>query len=184
MNRLMDNLANVLTMTRLALLPFMVVLFYLPFEWAAWLCLFLFIIGSVTDFLDGWVARKFNQVSEFGKFMDPISDKIFVITTLLMLVSADRINDFMVLAVLIIIMREFLVSGIREYLGPKNVKLPVTNLAKWKTTAQMIATGCLIIAPYDFYADMLGKILLLIAAILTVMTGWKYLQSGLNHIKT
>lgn len=181
---LMNNLANILTITRLALLPFMIVLFYLPFKWAAVLCLILFIVGSLTDFLDGWVARKLDQVSEFGKFMDPISDKIFVVTTLLMLVSVERIGGLYVLAVVIIIMREFMVSGIREYLGPKNIKLPVTNLAKWKTTSQMIATACLIVAPYDAYADAAGKILLLIAAILTLITGWKYLQSGLKHIKT
>ena len=75
----MKNLANILTITRLALLPFMIVLFYLPFNWAAWLCLVLFTIGALTDFFDGWVARKFNQISEFGKLMDPIADKVFVI---------------------------------------------------------------------------------------------------------
>ena len=101
----------------------------------------LYIIGAATDWLDGWVARRYNQISEFGKFMDPISDKIFVVTVLMMLVATHRIEHFLVLAVIIILIREFLVSGIREFLGPKGISLPVTPLAKWKTAAQMTATG-------------------------------------------
>ncbi len=176
------NLANLLTMTRLVLLPFIIVLFYLPFDWAAWTCLGLFIVGSVTDFLDGWVARRFDQVTEFGKFMDPISDKIFVVTILLMLIAVDRIEGIFVMAVIIILMREFLVSGLREFLGPKDVKLPVTQLAKWKTTIQMVATACLIIAPLSLTAAIVGKIGIIVAAAITAWTGWKYLQAGMEHI--
>ena len=108
----MKNLANILTLTRLALLPFIIVLFFLPFEWAAWLCLGLYVVGAVTDFLDGWVARTFNQISEFGKFMDPIADKIFVSTILLLLIGSDRIEGPYIVAVIIILAREFLVSGL------------------------------------------------------------------------
>lgn len=178
----MMNLANILTLLRLILLPFMVVLFFLPFEWAAWWCLGLYALGSATDFMDGWVARKFNQVSEFGKFMDPISDKIFVVTIMLMLVAVNRIEGLMVLAVVVIIVREFLVSGLREFLGPKNIKMPVTPLAKWKTATQMLALGFLIIGPFAAAAMMAGNLLLLLAAVLTAVTGWNYLKAALPHI--
>lgn len=179
----MDNLANALTITRLILLPFMVALFFLPWEWAAWTCLLLYIIGAATDFLDGWVARKYNQISEFGIFLDPISDKIFVITILLMLVAVGRLEHGWVMSVVIIIVREFLVSGMREYLGPRGIKLPVTNLAKWKTACQMLATGMLIVGPYAPYMLEAGRLLLAGAALITVITGWQYVQTGLAAIK-
>jgi CDP-diacylglycerol--glycerol-3-phosphate 3-phosphatidyltransferase len=178
----MNNLANILTMTRLALLPIMIILFFIPTQWAAWACLIVYVIGSLTDFLDGWVARKFNQITDFGKFMDPISDKIFVVTILLMLVAVDRISGISVLAVVVIIAREFLVSGIREFLGPKNIKLPVTQLAKWKTAAQMVATSLLILASFSPTAKILGSICLFAAAALTIITGWNYLKSSMKHI--
>lgn len=179
----MKNLANILTLTRLILLPPMIVLFFIPFSWAAWACLVLYIIGAATDFLDGWVARKFNQVSEFGALMDPITDKIFVVTILLMLVAVERIDHIWVLGVVIIIVREFTVSGLREYLGGKDIKLPVTKLAKWKTALQMIATGILIVGPFFWGGQMLGQILLTAASILTLVTGWNYLKTALDHMR-
>lgn len=179
----MNNLANILTIARLALLLPMIALFFMPFETAALICLALYVVGAISDFLDGWVARKFNQQSEFGAMMDPISDKIFVITIMLMLVATSRIDGLMVLAVVVIIVREFTVSGLREYLGPRNVKLPVTNLAKWKTAFQMIALGLLIISPFYFWAAISGNIALLAAAAITLYTGWGYLKTGLDHLK-
>ena len=179
----MKNLANILTLTRLALLPPMIVLFFVPFSWAAWLCLAFYIIGAATDWLDGWVARKFNQISEFGTLMDPITDKIFVVTILLMLVATERIEGLWVLSVVVIIVREFMVSGLREYLGDKNIKLPVTNLAKWKTTLQMIATGILIIGPYFPGGQIFGQLTLTGASVLTLVTGWGYLKTALDHMR-
>lgn len=179
----MWNLANILTLLRLVLLPFIILLFFIPAAWAAWTCLALYAIGAITDWLDGWVARKYNQISDFGVFMDPISDKIFVVTILLMLVAVDRVAGIWVLAVIIILMREFLVAGLREFLGPKGVKLPVMKLAKWKTAVQMVATGILIVAPFVTGGYVLGLAGLSAAAILTVLTGWKYLQTGWPHIK-
>jgi len=179
----MMNLANILTIIRLALLPVIILLFFIPSVTAAWICLSLYIIGAVTDFLDGWVARKYNQITPFGTFLDPISDKIFVITILLMLVAVNTISHVWVLAVIVILMREFLVSGLREFLGPQGLKLPVTNLAKWKTTVQMVATGLLIMAPYFAWANVLGLAGLLIAATLTAMTGWIYLRGSWEHIR-
>jgi len=179
----MMNLANILSLARLALLPFIIILFFLPYQWAAWLCLVLYIIGAVTDFADGWVARKFNQVTEFGKFIDPISDKIFVVTILLMLVAADRITGVFVLAVVVILVREFVVAGLREFLGSKEIKMPVTQLAKWKTAIQMISSGLLIIAPYNALAAIVGLSGLCVAAAITAWTGCDYFKSALVHLK-
>lgn len=178
----MLNLPNILTLSRLALLPFMVVLFFLPFEWAAWTCLALYILGAASDGLDGWIARRWGQITEFGTMIDPISDKIFVVTVMLMLVATDRIQGMMVLTVVIIIVREFAVSGLREFLGPRGVALPVSKLAKWKTALQMIALGLLIVGPYVALGMIAGNLLLLGATALTVATGWTYLKTGLAHI--
>ena len=183
----MKNLANILTLTRLALLPFIIILLFMPdsWTWAAWTCLVLYIIGALTDYLDGWVARKFDQVSEFGRFLDPIADKIFVVAILVMLVEAGRVAPLGVIAVIIILVREFTVAGLREFLGPKDIKLPVTNLAKWKTTVQMIATGILIVSPATpLYIDLIGLACLCGAAVLTVMTGWNYLKTAMTHMKS
>lgn len=178
-----SNLANILTMTRLALLPVIIVLFFVPFEWAAWGALGLYIVGAVTDGLDGWVARKFNQISDFGTLMDPISDKIYVVVLLLLLIAFDRVPEIFVLAVIAILTREFLVSGLREFLGPRGVSLPVTNLAKWKTATQMVSIGLLIVGPFVLWAQWLGIALLLAATILTVITGWDYVKTGINHLR-
>lgn len=176
------NLANMLTLARLAILPVIVLLMFIPAAWAAAVALTLYILGAVTDWLDGWVARKYDQVSEFGTFLDPISDKIYVVTIMLMLVATDRIAGVFVLLVIIILMREFLVAGLREYLGPKGVKIPVSDLAKWKTATQMASLGFLIIAPYMFGGGFIGIILLLAATAITVYTGWDYLKVALEHM--
>lgn len=180
---MLGNIPNILTIARLILLLPMITLFFMPFHWAAWTCLGLYAFGAITDFLDGWIARKFSMQSEFGAMMDPISDKIFVVTIMLMLVATGRIDGLMVLSVVVIIVREFTVSGLREYLGPKSVKMPVTPLAKWKTALQMLALGLLIIGPVNLWALWLGNLALLGAAGLTVYTGWKYLKTGLDHLK-
>lgn len=179
----MWNIPNILTIFRLLLLPPLVALFFLPFEWAAWTCLTLYMIGALTDFLDGWIARRFHMTSEFGAMMDPIADKIFVVTIMLMLVAVGRIEGLMVMAIVVIVVREFLVSGIREFLGPKKIKMPVSRLAKWKTALQMLSLGFLIMAPFSVLAKFAGGLLLLLAAVLTLITGWGYLKTGLDHIK-
>ncbi|PJB69529.1 MAG: CDP-diacylglycerol--glycerol-3-phosphate 3-phosphatidyltransferase [Alphaproteobacteria bacterium CG_4_9_14_3_um_filter_47_13] len=180
------NLANKLTLTRLALLPFIIILLFLPehWAWAAWTCLVLYIIGALTDFLDGWVARKFDQVTEFGKLFDPIADKIFVVAILVMLIESGRVEWIGTLAILVILVREFTISGLREFLGGHDIKLPVTSLAKWKTATQMLATGLLIISPVTpLYIDLFGLGCLIAAASLTALTGWHYLQGALEHFK-
>lgn len=178
----MKNIANILTVTRIILLPFIILLLFVKAPWASWTVLALYIIGALTDWLDGWVARRYNQISALGTFLDPISDKIFVVTILLMLIATGRIQDMMVLPVIIILVREFLVAGLREFLGPKGIKLPVTALAKWKTAIQMTATGMLVIEPVSVAAEWSGNILLWGAAILTMMTGWTYIKTAWKHV--
>ncbi len=178
----MDNLANILTVARLALLPPIILLLFIDKPWAAWSVLALYSAGAITDWLDGFIARRWNQVSDFGRFMDPISDKIFVVSMMVMLIATHRIEGVTIVAVIIILAREFMVSGMREYLGPKNIQLPVTGLAKWKTTVQMIATGLLILEPVSMTASYTGLGLLWIATILTVATGWSYVSEGWKYL--
>lgn len=179
---MINNLANILTVTRVLLLPFIVVLLFLPFHWAAWTCLALYGVAAITDFLDGWVARRFDQVTAFGRFLDPIADKIFVVTILLMLVAVDRVTGVSVIPVIAILAREFAVSGLREFLGPKNVVIHVSPLAKWKTALQMLSTGFLIVGAVHSGYQTTGLILLWAAAVLTVYTGAQYLRGGLKHL--
>ncbi len=186
MNILKNNIANILTIARILLLPLIVALFYAEESWgapAAWLCLFIYIIAAITDFFDGYVARKLNQISAFGTFLDPISDKIFVSTLMILLVAFGRIEDSWIILVILIFAREFLVSGLREFLGPKNIKVPVTMLAKWKTTVQMLSLGFLILGPHAPYALDLGLVLLFLATILTLITGLSYMIVGIKHMK-
>lgn len=181
---------NILTISRILLLPFMLACFFLEAQFgasynhlASWVCLGIYVLAAMTDFLDGWVARKFNQISAFGTFLDPISDKIFVACLLVLLVGFGRLDGVWIIPVLLILFREFLISGLREFLGPHNVKLPVTQLAKWKTTLQMLSLGFLVIAPAVPLALEIGRYSLLAAAVLTLVTGWGYVKAGLEVMK-
>lgn len=179
----MWTLPNILTMGRIIVLPFMLLCFLYESAAVTWVCFGLYTLAALTDFFDGWAARKFNQVSAFGTFLDPISDKIFVGCLLVMLVGFGRLEDLWIIPVLAILFREFLISGLREFLGPHDVKLPVTNLAKWKTTLQMIALGFLILAPVLPYVGVIGQWSLMGAAILTIITGWGYVKAGWAFMK-
>ncbi len=182
----MLNIPNILTIARIILLPFMMSLFFLESTYGAvatWACFALYVIAALTDFLDGFLARKLNQISAFGTFLDPISDKIFVGCLLVLLVGFGRLEGLWMIPVMLILFREFLISGLREFLGPQNIKLPVTNLAKWKTTLQMLSLGVLVLAPVMPYALEIGQWSLLAASILTLITGWGYLKAGLEVMK-
>ncbi len=173
-------------MARILILPLIVACFFLEADigpMATWICFILYVVASVTDFLDGWAARKFNQVSPFGTFLDPISDKIFVASLLVLLVAFDRLDGLWLIPVLLIFFREFLISGLREFLGPHDVKMPVTNLAKWKTTLQMLSLGFLILGPTLPYVLEIGQWSLFAAAILTLITGWGYFKAGMDVIR-
>ncbi|MFP4097283.1 MAG: CDP-diacylglycerol--glycerol-3-phosphate 3-phosphatidyltransferase [Alphaproteobacteria bacterium] len=187
MDMIKNNIANVLTIVRMLMLPVMVGLFYLETSLGAlavWLCFTLYVVAAVTDYLDGYLARRLNQTSAFGTFLDPISDKIMVGCILVMLIATDRIGVLGVVLALLIFTREFLVSGLREYLGPKDIKMPVMKIAKWKTTVQMVACGILILSGLVPYAYEGGMLVLVIATVLTVWTGAVYLQTGFSAMRT
>lgn len=180
-----DTLPNILTLARIAVLPVIVILFYLPYDWAAWTIFVLFAMAAVTDYLDGYFARSLNSVSDVGKFLDPIADKLLVGVVLFMLAGQGTLGPVGLLAAVIIFIREITIAGLREYLGPRDIKVPVMPLAKWKTTAQLAAIGLLIIAPtlpMNTASILIGEGLLIIAAALTLITGWGYLKVGLRHM--
>lgn len=182
----MLNLANILTMSRIAAIPLIVGLLPLHAPIWHWLALLLFVLACVTDWFDGYVARRLHQVSALGRFLDPIADKLVVAAVLLILVAVRNIDGWAILAALVILCREILVSGLREFLAELRVGVPVSMLAKWKTTVQMVALGFLIVAKSDsevpINAMLIGEILLWIAAALTLVTGYDYLMIGLKHM--
>jgi len=181
------NLANILTYGRLLAVPAVVTCLYWPTEnWVRWLALGLFITAGVTDFLDGWVARAWSQQSAIGRMLDPIADKVLVAASLLMLVADHTIEGWSLIAAIIILCREILVSGLREFLAELRVSVPVSTVAKWKTTLQLVAIGFLIAGPAGDAVlpatTAIGIALLWLAAILTLYTGWDYLKAGIRHL--
>ena len=180
------TLPNILTGLRIALIPPLMGLFFVPAAWAAWVATLLFIAAAVTDFFDGYLARRRQAVSVWGQLFDPIADKMLVAATLFALVAFDRVTGVHVLAAVIILLREILISGLREFLAGANAKgVPVTGLAKWKTTVQMVAIAILILghaAPGGAVVMTIGIAGLWLAAALTVITGWQYMVGGLQQI--
>lgn len=180
------NLPNYLTLFRIAVIPVVVGLFYFKNEWGFFIAALCFLLACITDFLDGYVARAYQQTTQFGSFLDPIADKLLVASTILLLVGFDRIKGLSLLPAIIILCREILVSGLREFLAQTQASMPVTTLAKWKTTLQMGALGILIASPPSddplSFAG-LGIAGLWIAAFLTLKTGYDYLRASLKHIK-
>jgi len=179
------TLANQLTVSRILLIPLILLLLALPYGWAAWSAWFFFTIASVTDFLDGYLARRDNQVSKIGQFLDPIADKLLVSAVLLLLVNNGKIDGLSILPALVILLREVAVSGLREFLAGLSVSVPVSQLAKWKTTIQLVALGFLIVgsenAPWWVPATLIGDLLLWVAGVLTVITGYDYWRASLRH---
>lgn len=179
------SLPNLLTIGRIAAIPVIVGLFYVPGDWAAWTACALFTAAAVTDYLDGYLARASGQVSAVGRFLDPIADKLLVAAVLFMLAAMDRLSAVSLLPAVVILMREVLVSGLREYLAEVQVGVPVSHLAKWKTALQLVALGVLIVGdhgPAALPVRLIGETLLWGAALLTIVTGWDYLRSGVRHM--
>lgn len=182
---MLTSLPNLLTLSRIVVIPVVVGLFYVPEAWAAYTACGLFAAACITDYFDGYLARAWEQESVIGKFLDPIADKLLVAATLIMLVAFTRLTGLSVLAAVVILLREVLVSGLREYLAGLNVGVPVTWLAKWKTTIQMVALGFLIVGdfgPAHIPVTAIGTAGLWAAAILTFVTGWDYMRAGLKHM--
>jgi cardiolipin synthase (CMP-forming) len=178
---------TILTLFRIVLIPALIVLFYLPGDTARWAALAVFIVAGATDWLDGYLARITNATSRLGEMLDPIADKLIVAAALVLLVWDRTIEHYALIPALVIIGREILVSGLREYLAGAQVKLRVSRIAKWKTVLQ-IAAICVLIGAKPVEAAFpdivwIGTLGLWIAAIATVYTGWAYLRASLTHIE-
>jgi cardiolipin synthase (CMP-forming) len=185
------NLPNMLTYGRIIAVPMIVFCFFIEgqlksSDWARWVSLSIFVVASITDYLDGYLARAWQQQSNIGRMLDPIADKLLVASCLLLLAADGTIAGWTLWAAIIILCREILVSGLREYLADLKVSVPVTQLAKWKTTIQMVAVGFLLagtagdkILPYT---SQMGITLLWVAAVLTLYTGYDYFRAGVRHI--
>ena len=181
------SLPNILTYARVAAVPLVAGFLFWPDEaWTRWTALAIFIAAAVTDFFDGYLARAWSQQSSLGRMLDPIADKLLVSSVILMLAANQTIAGATLLAGLVILCREILVSGLREYLAELRVPVPVTAVAKWKTTVQLVALGFLIAGPAGEAAApgsvMTGIVLLWIAAILTLYTGWDYMKASYDHV--
>ncbi len=184
---------NLLTYGRLAAVPVLVACFYVEGYAGRWLSLMVFLAATVSDFLDGYLARAWQQQSAIGRMLDPIADKVLVATALLLLVSDRTIGDWSLLAAIVIMVREILVSGLREFLAEVQVSVPVSRLAKWKTTMQLVAISFLLLGPagdrvlHYYFVDLglatyIGLLLLWISALITIYTGYDYLRAGLRHL--
>ena len=183
------KIPNYLTIGRIIIVPIFVLTFYLPGFYGDIIPFSLFVIASFTDFLDGLLARMYKEESKLGELLDPIADKIIVATALILLVMDGTIKNFEVIAAIIILTREILISGLREFLAKGKVNMPVSGLSKLKTFLQMFAisilllgqTGNKLINFQDYNAQTIGIIILCLSAFLTLYTGYDYLRKGIDH---
>ena len=187
----MLSLPNLLTLSRIFAVPLLVFLLWRPTPIDYAITFVLYCMVGITDYFDGYLARAQGKISRLGQFLDPIADKIMVAGVLMMLISSRKANPvpeidgLHIIAALIILLREIIVSGLREFLAPLNVSVPVSALAKWKTTLQLVALGALILSgafPADEWVHVTGLACLWAAAALTLITGYDYLRVGLKHM--
>lgn len=181
------NLPNLLTYGRMVAVPAVAGCLFAPDDFRMrWLALAIFTVAGITDFFDGYLARAWNQQSSLGRMLDPIADKLLVAASLLMLVADGSVTSWSIWAAIVILCREILVSGLREFLAELRVSVPVTKVAKWKTTAQLAAIGFLIAGPAGERVLpgtlVIGLVLLWIAAVLTLYTGWDYMKAGFRPV--
>jgi len=183
------NGPNIFTVTRIAIIPLIVGVFFMENPTGQWIACALFTLASITDYIDGYLARANNQTSSFGAFLDPVADKLLIVSTLFMITGFGQISGDTIIPAMLIVLRELLVSGLREFLAGLSRKIPVSRLAKWKTVVQMVAICLLIIGdaahpfiPEVFPVRLIGEIGLWIAAIITLITGYDYLRASLRYI--
>ena len=184
------KIPNILTIGRIIIVPFFVISFFLPGFYGEIIPFLLFILASFTDFLDGLLARLYKEESKLGELLDPIADKIIVSTALILLVMNETIQNYEVIAAIIILTREILISGLREFLADVQIKIPVSGLAKSKTFIQMFSiailltgeTGNKIINFENYNAQTIGIVLLWLSAFLTLYTAYDYVHKGINRI--
>ena len=183
------QIPNILTIGRIIIVPIFVISFFLPGWFGDLIPFFLFVLASFTDYLDGLLARLFKEESNLGELLDPIADKIIVAAALILLVMNNTIKNYEVIAAIIILTREILISGLREFLAKVSISMPVTGLSKLKTFLQMLSISILltgesgnkIINFQDYNAQTIGIILLWLSAFLTLYTGYDYLIKGIDH---
>ncbi|OLP58771.1 CDP-diacylglycerol--glycerol-3-phosphate 3-phosphatidyltransferase [Xaviernesmea oryzae] len=189
--KLVYSIPNLLTYGRILAVPLIVLCFFIEgklasSDFARWTALVLFAIASITDFFDGYLARIWKQTSNIGRMLDPIADKLLVASVLLLVAADGTIAGWSIWAAIIILCREILVSGLREYLAALKVSVPVTRIAKWKTTVQMLAIAFLLAGPAGDkvlpYTTEIGIFLLWLAAAITLYTGYDYFRAGLKHV--
>lgn len=185
------NLPNILTYARIVAVPLVVLCFFMEgrlhgSDFARWSALAIFLIASISDFFDGYLARVWDQTSDIGRMLDPIADKLLVASALLLLAADGTIAGWTIWAAIIILCREILVSGLREYLAGLKVSVPVSRIAKWKTAVQMVAIGFLLAGPAGDkifpYVTETGLTLLWLASLITLYTGYDYFRAGLKHM--
>ena len=179
------NIPNILTLLRILIIPVIIIFLEIGNEFYNWLSLLLYIIACISDFFDGYLARKFELESSFGRFLDPIADKILIVSVIFILVSNSIITGFFVYPALVIVIREILVSGLRDFFAHSTETLLVTNLSKWKTLIQMFSLGFLIVANNFESSSILyiGFIGLTIASIIIIHTGYIYFKKNLRLFK-
>ncbi len=188
----MLTVPNLLTLSRIFAVPLLVFLLWQPRPFDYAITFVLYCIVGLTDYFDGYLARAQGQISKLGQFLDPIADKIMVAAVIVMLVASRKadgnppiLQDFNIVPALIILLREIIVSGLREFLAELRVSVPVSHLAKWKTTLQLLALGALILGgaiPAQQWIHLTGVVSLWAAAALTLVTGYDYLRLGLRHM--
>ena len=186
---MLRKIPNILTIGRIIIVPFFVLAFYLPGFYGDLTALILFIVASFTDFLDGMLARMLGEESKLGELLDPIADKILVSTALLLLIMNGTIKNLEVIAAIIIITREIIISGLREFLAKGSISMPVTSLSKLKAFIQMFAISVLLTGDFgnkilnfqDYNAQTIGIILLWLSAAITLYTGYGYMIKGIDH---
>jgi len=175
-----------LTLFRIAAIPGVVALLYLDTNLGRYLACTLFGVAAITDFFNGYLARAWSQQSKMGQFLDPVADKLLVAAALLMMAGFGQISGLVIMPAIVILCREIMVSGLREFLAEVRIGIPVSTLAKWKTTLQMFSIGFLIVGdagPEFLPTRLIGETGLWIAAVLTLITGYDYLHAGLRHME-
>ena len=188
----MYNLPNILTISRIIVIPVIFLAIYIHTVWWSVLAAILFIVAAITDYFDGYLARSRNETSAFGRLLDPIADKLLVVSALLIIVANRMVDEISYIPVCIIMCREILVSGLREFLAEVKVGMPVTRLAKWKTGFQMTALSMILLSRVGIVqiADkqipvfgVMGEVLLWVAGALTFMTGYDYFKRGMDYVR-
>ena len=186
---MIKKIPNILTIGRIIIVPIFIFTFFLPGFFGDLIPFFLFVLASFTDYLDGLLARLFKEESKLGELLDPIADKILVSTALLLLIMNGTIKNFEVIAAIIIITREIIISGLREFLAKGSISMPVTSLSKLKAFIQMFAIAVLLTGDFgnkivnfqDYNAQTIGIILLWLSAAITLYTGYGYIAKGIDH---